>query len=377
MELPKNITQIGESDRNCKIYVEDYVVSYIKQLNHVACNKELAVALYGIRKQEENITYIFIYGAGKLDFLHKEARHLSQAQYQEIDKLRKKYFANYDFQGYRILNGEMVEGFHICEQDICRYVAGYAQFYEKNDCMLAYMLDTRLDEPKPEVVNREKYEEVRKRQEERKLEQSKPPVPKEQAVKEPKPLSENGFKKMRMSTAAAFGVLCLVGLSMVWEGQGMEGIMNTARAAMDDLTEQKVPDSQMVMNTKVQNSTLIAQDKLAEAMQQEGTKVTPENSSLNSETSDGITQGQQLTTNKEMTQTPVQTTSTDVAPIAEGNQTAGASAGETQTTDSEGGQTAGTSAGEAQNAGSEGGQTAGTSAGEAQNAGSEGGQTAG
>lgn len=35
------------------------------------------------------------------------------------------------FLGYQILNGEMVEGFRICEQEICRYVAGYAQFYEK------------------------------------------------------------------------------------------------------------------------------------------------------------------------------------------------------------------------------------------------------
>ena len=33
MELPRNITQVGETDRNCKIYVEDYVVSYMRQMN--------------------------------------------------------------------------------------------------------------------------------------------------------------------------------------------------------------------------------------------------------------------------------------------------------------------------------------------------------
>lgn len=48
-----------------------------------------------------------------------------------------------DLLGYQILNGEMVEGFQICEQEICRYVSGYAQFYEKNDSMLAYMLENR------------------------------------------------------------------------------------------------------------------------------------------------------------------------------------------------------------------------------------------
>lgn len=31
MELPKNITQIGEADKHCRIYVEDYVVSYINK----------------------------------------------------------------------------------------------------------------------------------------------------------------------------------------------------------------------------------------------------------------------------------------------------------------------------------------------------------
>ncbi len=135
MELPRNITQIGESDSGCKIYVEDYVVSYIKQLNHLAQNKEMAVALYGVRKEEEGVSYLFFYGAAKLDFLQRETKHLSQAQQQEIERLRKRYFAEYEFLGYRLLNGEMVEGFHVCEQEICRYITGYAHFYEKNHSM--------------------------------------------------------------------------------------------------------------------------------------------------------------------------------------------------------------------------------------------------
>ena len=40
MELPKNITQIGEADKHCRVYVEDYVVSYIKQMNGMAQNKD-------------------------------------------------------------------------------------------------------------------------------------------------------------------------------------------------------------------------------------------------------------------------------------------------------------------------------------------------
>ena len=48
MELPKNITQIGEADKHCRVYVEDYVVSYIKQMNGMAQNKDIAIALYGL-----------------------------------------------------------------------------------------------------------------------------------------------------------------------------------------------------------------------------------------------------------------------------------------------------------------------------------------
>ena len=164
MDLPKNITQIGEADAKCKIYVEDYVVSFLKQLNPLARDKTMAAALYGRRQTEEDKTYLFVYGAGKLDFIQREIRHLSQAQKQEIEKIRRQYFPEYEFLGYRILDGEMVDGFHICEQDLCRFVGGYAQFYEKNESMLSYMLESRQVEAVPESVDSEKYDMVRERQ---------------------------------------------------------------------------------------------------------------------------------------------------------------------------------------------------------------------
>ena len=166
MELPKNITQIGEADRHCKIYVEDYVISYIRQMNHQAADKKETLALYGRRQEEGEIAYLFIYGACRMTTLSGQVRHLSQAQLQEAEKQKRLYFPEDMFLGYSLLNGEMVEGFYILEQGICRYVAGYACFYEKNDSMLAYMLDSRKEEAKPEQVDNEKYERVRQRQEE-------------------------------------------------------------------------------------------------------------------------------------------------------------------------------------------------------------------
>lgn len=274
MELPKNITQIGEVGRDCKIYVEDYVVSYMKQLNRAAQDKDMAVALYGKKKEENGIVYYFIYGAGKLDFLQREVRHLSQAQRQEIDRLRKRYFPELTFAGYRLLDGDMIEGFHICEQDICRYISGYAQFYEKNDAMLAYMLDVR-ETVQPEQVNQEKYEEVKRRQEERRAAAERPvrsasvsegvPHPARSREASPKNAANMrrmaasiNLQKMRLTAVGVFALLCLLGIATFQENE----IKNKDR---------QEADSTGVLATSggVQKDTLLMEDKLEQALLQE------------------------------------------------------------------------------------------------------------
>ena len=285
MELPKNITQIGEADKHCRIYVEDYVVSYIKQMNGMAQNKDIAIALYGRKTAEDGVTYLFAYGSAKLNFLQKPVRHLSQAQEQEIEKLRRKYFSEMTFLGYQILNGEMVEGFQICEQEICRYVAGYAQFYEKNDSMLAYMLENRGEEAEPEKVDQEKYEVVKKRQEERRQRQEgghasrtagyteNAPVeyrrPAESRRREPDniiPMPTVGLRRMKMAATGVFVLLCVMALALMRQESTGESFGETARQAMSNLMEQKLPDA---TEEAGQVSTLVAEDKLEDALRQE------------------------------------------------------------------------------------------------------------
>lgn len=278
MELPKNITQVGEVNRTCKVYVEDYVISYLKQLNKTAVDKDMAVAMYGIRKEEGEVAYLFFYGACKLNFLQRETRHLSQAQQQEIEKSRKKHFAEYEFLGYRLLNGEMIEGFHVCEQGICRYIGGYAQFYEKNDVMLAYMLEVREQETAPEVVDSEKYEAVKKRQEERKA-QSEGLSEKERedlseawkSKRSYKRQDSMGLRGMKLAATAVFALLCLAGIFTLRDGGSAEDIQVAARDIVKGVTEQKLPDAQEANSTNVQNpnSVLVTEDKLSQALQQE------------------------------------------------------------------------------------------------------------
>ena len=283
MELPKNITQIGEVSRDCKIYVEDYVISYLKQLNQVAQDKEMAVALYGVRKEENGISYYFMYGACKLNYLQREVRHLSQAQRQEIEKLRRKYFSEQEFLGYRILDGEMIEGLHICEQEICRYIGGYARFYEKNDAMLAYMLDVR-DQAEPEYVDRTKYEEVRKRQEERRMttghlaecmEQSM--SKRERSIEEPETVlinrnlsSSANLQKMKLAAVGGFALLCLLGI-----GTFREDELAGEQTGSEDVVA--------VAGSVEQTDTLLMEDKLEQALLEENQTTEEAASTIESE----------------------------------------------------------------------------------------------
>lgn len=270
MELPKNITQIGESDKFCKIYAEDYVVSYLKQLNRVAGDKNLAVALYGTRKEEAGISYLFVYGAGKLHFLQRESRHLSQAVQQEVEKLRQRYFREYSFLGYKLLNGEMIEGFQICEQGVCRYISGYAQFYEKNDSMLAYMLEERQEEAAPEQVEQEKYDMVKKRQEERRLQaelEKKHGENREKRAKE-KTFGDN-LRRMKYSAAIVFAILCVAGLTTLNDGNVLSDLRLAARQMIEGISQQQIPDAMEVANLSAEAGTIVAEDKLAEAIRME------------------------------------------------------------------------------------------------------------
>lgn len=277
MELPKNITQIGETNQYCKIYVEDYVFSYIKQLNQYAQDKNIAVALYGTRKEEAGITYLFVFGTCKLNFLQRESRHLSQAVLQEAEKQRKKHFPAYDFLGYRMLNGEMVEGFYIYEQEACRYIEGYARFYEKNDQMLAFMLEERREEAKPEEVNQEKYDEVKKRQEERRAAAERgvqafsfigKRVPAPASAGRRRIVQNVNFARMKLAATAAFLLLGIVGLTIMGSGESLEDLQLATKQLLDSFGQKQLPDA-VEAGGSAQAGTIVAEDKLTNAILKE------------------------------------------------------------------------------------------------------------
>ncbi|MCM1120530.1 MAG: LysM peptidoglycan-binding domain-containing protein [bacterium] len=289
MELPKNITQIGEADRTCKIYVEDYVVSYMKQLSRQTQDKGPAIALYGKYTKEQTLSYFFIYGACQILSISKEVRHLSQAQNQEVERLRQRYFPEYTFLGYHIFDGEMAEGMHILEQDTCRYIKGYACFYEKNDSMLAYMVDNKTQAHEPEQYGQEKYDRARARQEERRTQYEQRRQRQQDGAevsarsrarterKTPDASQGASLKMMRMSAAAVFAVLCLIGVAAVTRGDGEGTLGEKAKQLWAQLSDgQSDPaapaqgDESSETAPEIHNSgTLMAENSLIDAIRQE------------------------------------------------------------------------------------------------------------
>ena len=66
-KLPKNIRQIGERDQIVKLYVEDYVNTYLRRL-YPAGGQDLRVGLLlGSVEMNDGMPYIFIDGAMEME----------------------------------------------------------------------------------------------------------------------------------------------------------------------------------------------------------------------------------------------------------------------------------------------------------------------
>lgn len=140
MELPKNLIQMGKPDKLHKIFVEDYVVSYMKQLNRISQGKTVGIALYGQKYVEDNVRYYFLYGAAEIAGLEGRGQYLSELERESIEKVQRDFFESCQFLAWCTLSGELPEGFYLMEQGKGLLINGYACFFEKNESMLNFLV---------------------------------------------------------------------------------------------------------------------------------------------------------------------------------------------------------------------------------------------
>ncbi len=189
--VPKNIRQIGMIGEDYRIYMEDYVYTFLRKAAGAERNDEgekncLAV-LTGESKWASGVTYVFIKGALTVENTEVSSEHIgfSEEVWQKIQEDAAKYFEGQEITGWffsqrsipmeatelfqkihlRYFGGgekvlmlmdpaEREEAFFRYENNFLVRQSGYYLYYEKNPQMQAYMLEKNPD------FSKEEHEEI-------------------------------------------------------------------------------------------------------------------------------------------------------------------------------------------------------------------------
>lgn len=148
LKIPKNVMQIGTGSPNVKLYMEDYVHTFLERCQ----GKETCLA-FGQQEEKDGIRYYLIYGMEKeTDFRRGNFPYFQKLE--RIGKIEKKEAAV----RFWTVRGEEIQ------------IGGYFIFYEQNEEMQAYMIAER-EQNRPAAVEEERVmEAISARREKRKAE---------------------------------------------------------------------------------------------------------------------------------------------------------------------------------------------------------------
>lgn len=253
MEIPKNTTQVGEVHGNYKVFIEDYVISYLKQLCRQEPDRKKRVAFYGLLRTEESQQYFFIYGGCEVPRHGRNDTYLAEQDYEEITWAGAKHFEACVPLGFITIEEELPEGIYLFLSGKEIYVKGYHIFYEKNENMLAFMihrqaaLQTAKEEKKQEPPqSRNDIKSETRTPEEKKTVDLRVQSGGAQEKQQKKGHAETGeirlFGIVKSAAAALFIVLCVTAVSTM-NGLGkIESLQNFFQKAFQTMTEKKLPD---------------------------------------------------------------------------------------------------------------------------------------
>ena len=200
-KLPKNIRQVGERDQVVKLYIEDYVNTYLKRL-YPAGGQDLRVGLLlGEIRTEEGIPFLFIDGALEMEQVTREGEkvEITEEAWKKAYQVMEQMFPHRSVQGWFLcgapgcalspldywkqhgqyfsgknqlmylnsgLEGE--EAIYTASEDGFYKLRGYSIYYERNQMMQDYMV-SRKDARRVESGTRDMViQDFRDRMEERK-----------------------------------------------------------------------------------------------------------------------------------------------------------------------------------------------------------------
>lgn len=180
-KLPKNVKQIGQAPDGHKVYMEDYVITYLKQM--LVEEKEMKVSiLYGHKEIFEDELYWFVSGAveAETDFF-MERTVINEESWQKVNELAGHFFRDMTVLGWAIarpetaddmseqilrtqktffradqklffeyITDEKQENLYVFEKGKMRLQTGYYIYYDRNERMQNYMVSLRSTERHPE-----------------------------------------------------------------------------------------------------------------------------------------------------------------------------------------------------------------------------------
>ena len=167
--MPKNIRQIGHSHTNDKVYIEDYVMTYIKQISNTLVDKDRILVLIGYKDILGEAKYTFISGVVELkEGIDTYTDLLLNKNISEVTRIKEDFYGDKDIVGLGIVsNNEWLKfdsDIHnyfasglvgdvvlirdaLKEEQVYRYsnatfvqLRGYYVYYERNEAMQNYML---------------------------------------------------------------------------------------------------------------------------------------------------------------------------------------------------------------------------------------------
>ncbi len=202
-KLPKNIRQIGERDQIVKLYVEDYVNTYLRRLYPTGGNDLRCGLLLGSEEEDQGMPYIFIDGALEMEGVTGEGEQVEFTElswkraYQNMEEMfpkrsiqgwflcgvpgcqlsplnywkqHSRYFPGKNMIMYLNSGLEGEEALYIASEDGFYKLRGYSIYYERNQMMQDYMISRkdirRVDADASDVVIRD----FRRKMEEKKEE---------------------------------------------------------------------------------------------------------------------------------------------------------------------------------------------------------------
>lgn len=177
-QLPKNVRQIGNVSDNPKIYVEDYVDTYLNQLREKAREQPVGVILTGELLKLEDENAVFVSGAVQMkevktngndieitDEIMKEAKEEAarffpecrivgwgiiedgspMSRNREVKRIQEKEFAE-EWNLFLWKNArEQEEVFYAYKFGEIMQMGGHYIYYERNPTMQSYMIRTRKE----------------------------------------------------------------------------------------------------------------------------------------------------------------------------------------------------------------------------------------